>query len=304
MFLGIRLENQVEEVIEEVDEKELTVFQDFLKDRIILNHGFDEYETQAALEDLFIHESYNFRDPDLAEAMDQELDEVLELYENEELFKVDVTGFEEPFERDFYRHKRQDARSNGFKEVYRLDQPIKLGDKLYNETIFLGTKPRREKNVEGMAQQVATWMHNIEVQDAHGINMPSEYQFIKAERNGRPYPGIIGGFNSDMVLANQMTEEQEKRTFTERARQARKATELVMAGEVASSKVNDYYGPGTLHNQAYDFNREEAVMPELGELTEYAFEQHDIIDCDSREEFIQRHRIDERAERYLEAYNL
>ncbi len=303
MFLGIRLENQVEEILEEVDEKELTVFQDFVKDRIIMNHGFDDYETQAALEDLFIQENYDLRNHDLAEAMDQELEDVLELYENEELFQVDVTGFEQPFERDFYRHRRQDARSNGFKEVYRLKQPIELGDELYEEIIFLGAKPRREKDVEGLAEQVATWMHNIEVQEAHGIKMPSKYHFAKAERNGKPYPGIIGGFNSEMVTANQMTEEQEKRTFTERARQARKVTELVMAGEVASSKLNDYYGPGTRHNQAYDFTKGEPVMPELGELTDYAFNQ-DIIDCDSREEFLLRHKIDERAERYLDAYNL
>lgn len=280
-------EKFVDEAVKTVDAAELTEFMQYVEDRVSRKYeDVSHIEAQQAVEELFIQETQDM-DEDLQEYMDREIDRTLEDYRSDDLFTVDVPAFDYTFDRDFYRHKRADYGTNGFKEVY-VDEGPEL----------IALVPKREKDFRGRAEQVMTWLHNAETITAHGYPVPAEYRLATVERDDVPYPALIGEYNHDMILGEEMTEEQRDKVWQELAEAGNDMSRLVCRGEVASSRVNDYYGKGTANNQAYDFVNDRVVVPDIGELYAPAFD-NDFVEVDSREEFLQRHGIDKRVDQYM-----
>lgn len=270
---------------------EIPYFMDFVQERLAQNHVTPEPEAERALQDLFIHDDYDV-DSRVSSALGEELDRALEDYQDGTLFTIDVPTFDDPFDREFWRYRREERGTNGFKEVYRS-----------TDGEYIALVPKRGETLRDRAERVVTWLHNTETIGGEGFSLPANFRLTVADRNGRPYPALLGEYNTRMTLAAEMDEDEREAVWPELAQAGYTVARLVTEGMVASSKVNDYYGPQTEYNQAYDFERDEVVVPELGELYSPAFKR-DVIDCDSREEFITRHAIDERVDQYLDAFDL
>lgn len=285
------VKSRIEAVMDAVPHPEITDFMDQVQERMATRHVTPAPTAERALQDAFILDDYDMEEG-VASELVTEIDRALEDYRNNELFTVDVPTFDEPFHREFWRYRREERGTNGFKEVYRS------GDGEYIALI-----PKRGDTLRDRAERVVTWLHNAETIAGEGYALPTAYGLTMTDRNGFPYPALLGRYNTTMTLTAEMSEEEREEVWPALAEVGWTVSQLVVDGMVASSKLNDYYGPQTEFNQAYDFEAEEVVVPELGELYEPTFEK-DIVNCDSREEFITRHGIDERVDDYLKAFDL
>lgn len=282
---------QVESVLNTIPDPEITEFMEHVQERASKKPLTSDAKMDEAIQDLFILDDYQLEGP-VAEVLKEEIGRALNDYMEGSLFTIEVPTFEDQFHREFWRYRREERGTNGFKQVYRSED---------GEHIAL--LPSRGETLRDRAERVVTWLHNAETIAAEGLSMPTDFNLTVAERNGVTYPALLGEYNTQMTLGAEMEEDDRENIWPELAEAGYTVARLVTEGMVASSKINDYYGPGTEFNQAYDFTEDKVVVPELGEIHEPNF-QRDIVDCDSREEFLTRHGIDERVDRYLQAFGL
>lgn len=287
------LESSAEEALETVDPDELLDFGDFVAERLSRRKQFSGSGAQRAVDEIFQMELYDQPDR-ISGAAEDEIDQALEEYRRDELFQVELPAFPEPFDRKFFRHKNPGGGTPGFKEYY--ESPDGEWMSLVPRDTYAPTK-------RGKAEQVATMMHNTEVIEGHGLNLPCTYKPTVVGRNGERVPAVYGRKNDRMKLKNEMSEEEWKHAQPAIARASQKMKDLVINGLLASSKLNDYYGEQSPMNQAYDFQEREAVIPDSGELYDPIFD-NPYVPHGSREEFLEEHGIDDRVNRMMDAFSL
>lgn len=287
----MHIRDQLDAVYDTVPEAELTPFMDAVRRRAVRSTDMTAEKGRRVVEDLFIHEDTAL-DAEMLQSMGRTVGGALADYREDSLFTVHVPGADRPFRREFWRYRRDDGGSNGFKEIYRSPD---------GERIAL--VPKRGDDIRDRAERVMTWLHNTEQIGARGYALPARYVLSMAERDGEIVPALVGAYNTDMTLVEDMGEEEYTAVQPELAEAGQTISSLVQEGMVASSRVNDYYGPDTGLNLAYDFDADEVVVPELGELHGPAF-GIDAIGAESRASFLERHGIDDRVDQYLHAHGL
>jgi hypothetical protein len=287
------LESAADEALEEVHRDEVLEFTDYVSRRLARNADIPERESERAVDDIFQMGLTSFS-TEAEEALEDQIGRTLQDYRQGELFRIDIPAFSQPFDRRFFRHENAEGGTPGFKEFYRGGE---------GEWMAFVPKDTHYPTTREKAEQVMTVLHNSEVIEGQGYEMPCVYKPTVAIRDGEKVPAIYGRFNDTMKTKKQMTEEEWSEAQREIAEASQVMAELVVNGHIASSKVNDYYGEDSEMNQAYDFEKGVPVIPDSGELFNPAFEKN-VIPFESADEFLEYHNLDERTDNYMEAFGL